>query len=132
MRLLLFLLIGCAAGSASAQTQGQMTATACEGYQKADDELSAMYGAVMAAYAEDTVFTARLREAQRAWLTFRDAHMASRYPHADSHPTAYGSVYPMCRCDELEALTEERTGQLRRWLDYEEGDVCAGSARPLN
>jgi uncharacterized protein YecT (DUF1311 family) len=40
----------------------------------------------------------------------------------------YGSVYPMCANNELEAMTRKRIEELRAWLKgTQEGDVCAGS-----
>jgi uncharacterized protein YecT (DUF1311 family) len=71
------------------------------------------------------VFAARLRAAQRAWLAFRDTHVASLYGVTkDSH----GSSQPMCEALALRDLTRERTQQLRAMLDPEEGDICG--ARP--
>ncbi len=109
------------------QTQGEMNQDACERYKKADARLNQTYQRILTEYRQDKTFTEKLKTAQRAWLAFRDAHLASIYP---ASPTEYGSVNPMCRCVRLEQLTKERTNVLRQWTEgVEEGDVCAGSVK---
>lgn len=111
-----------------AQTQSQMTEQACAEFKKADVELNRVYQQILAAKAGDAVFVKAFREAQRAWITFRAAHLKSIYP--DPFPSkAYGSVNPMCQCGDLRELTAQRGQQLRKlWLEGSvEGNVCAGS-----
>jgi len=92
--------------------------------QRADAELNRIYAKVLALNAQDTVFLERFKAAQRAWLVFRDAQIAARYPSPDD----YGSVLPMCQSVEYEQLTLDRIKQLKAWVGgVEEGDVCAGS-----
>jgi Lysozyme inhibitor LprI len=84
---------------------------------------------ILKEYAKDQQFIAKLKTAQRAWLAFRGAQLEALFPKTDKQ-AEYGSVYPMCRCSELQSLTEERAKQLKRWLDgTKEGNVCAGSVR---
>jgi uncharacterized protein YecT (DUF1311 family) len=112
----------------NAQSQADITACAMKGLNAADRELNAVYQQVLNKYAKDTVFVAKLKAAQKAWLAFRDAELAARFP--DSDKSNYGSVYPMCADNELEAMTRKRTEELRVWLKGAvEGDVCAGSYR---
>ncbi len=118
----------CSAG-ASAQSQADMNSAACGRFRRADDELNRVYQQILREYAEDADFVARLKEAQRAWLAYRDAHVESVFPGEDKR-AVYGSVFPMCHCGEMERLTRERTRVLRRWLTgLPEGDVCAGTIR---
>ena len=93
----------------------------------ADRELNAVYQQVLHEHATDKNFVRKLRTAQRAWLVYRDAELAARYP--DPNPgTAYGSVYPVCAAGLKARLTHARISQLRMWLEgAAEGDVCAGS-----
>lgn len=113
---------------ASPQTQPEMNVAACEKFQKADDELNQTYNQILATYKDDEEFIENLKKAQRAWIVFKNYHVASIFPKIKQG--AYGSVKPMCRCDILTELTTERTKVLRRWLTgVEEGDVCAGSIR---
>jgi uncharacterized protein YecT (DUF1311 family) len=124
------------AGSASlAQTQSDSNQEACSRYKKADAEMNAVYRQVLNTHKKDSLFVAKFKVAQRAWVAFRDAHLESLYPEPNKIHAygAYGSVNPMCRCMVLAELTAERTKQLRQWLTgAEEGDVCAGSVRIKN
>lgn len=108
-----------------AQSQADMTGCAAQSLSAADKELNQVYQQVLKKHAANKVFIAKLKAAQKAWLAFRDAELAARYPEDNSQ---YGSVYPMCANGALETLTRQRTEQLRQWLkDAQEGDVCAGS-----
>jgi uncharacterized protein YecT (DUF1311 family) len=104
-----------------------MNEGACAKFKKADAELNRIYEQVLSGKAADADFVKAFRQAQAAWVTFRDAHVTSIYPDPD--PRAYGSVYSMCRCGVLERMTTERSKELRRlWIDgLDEGDVCLGS-----
>ncbi|ANB17881.1 lysozyme inhibitor LprI family protein [Dokdonella koreensis] len=113
-----------------AQNQVQIDACAASDFAAADRELNAVYARVQRDYAHDAAFLGKLRLAQRAWIAFRDAELAARYPDADP-ATAYGSAYPGCAAGVKAELTRARTTQLERWLDgAAEGEVCAGSVRP--
>jgi uncharacterized protein YecT (DUF1311 family) len=113
----------------SAQTQLEINDAAQKEYAAADAALGRVYTQILTEYRDDAVFVRKLREAERAWLRFRDAQVESLYPQADKR-RAYGTVYPLCRLQALTALTIERTKQLNAWLDgVEETDPCAGSRR---
>lgn len=113
---------------ANRQTPQQLNEEACGKYKEADADMNQAYQQVLKQYQKDALFIPKFRAAQRAWVAFRDAHLAAAYPNAA--PGAYGGVNPMCRCAILTQLTMARTGQLREWLDgTQEGDVCAGSIR---
>ena len=114
---------------ASNQTQSEMNQDACGKYKKADSELNRVYQKIMRDYAGDKNFIQKMKIAQLAWIAFRDAHLDSLYPESDSL-SHYGSVNPMCRCMELELLTQDRINSLREWADgVQEGDVCSGSKK---
>ena len=118
--------------NSSAQTQADMNEAACAKYSKSDAEMNAVYRQVLNKYKSETVFIAKFKAAQRAWIAFRDAHLESLYPEPNKLQ-AYGSVNPVCRCGVLTELTAERTKQLKQWLNgAEEGDVCSGSVRMRN
>jgi uncharacterized protein YecT (DUF1311 family) len=123
------LVIFFAASGLHAQTQGELDEQACGQFHKADVTLNETYSKVLKEYANDQQFIAKLKTAQKAWLAFRDAELEALYPK-DNKQAEYGTVYPMCHCSELQFLTEERTKQLKRWLEGTlEGDVCAGSVK---
>jgi uncharacterized protein YecT (DUF1311 family) len=112
---------------AVAQTQAAMTETACNKLKNAETALKQTYEQVLKAKAADANFVKAFREAQAAWVGFRDAHVHAIYPDPD--PRAYGSANSMCRCSILEEMTSQRSRELRRlWIDgIDEGDVCTGS-----
>jgi len=122
-------LISFAPLAAFAQTQAEMDREACGKYQKADAELNRVYQQVISDYKTQRLFVEKLRSAQRAWVTYRDAQVEALYPAPDPQ-LAYGDVHRMCRCQALTELTIERTEVLREWvMGVEEGDVCSGSIR---
>ncbi|MBS1913949.1 MAG: DUF1311 domain-containing protein [Bacteroidetes bacterium] len=121
----LFLL---ASSALLAQTQATMNEDALAAYHKADKELNDVYQQVTRRYKDDQLFLENLKTAEKAWIAFRDAQLAMKYPLKANEPNPYGSVYPMCANNYLTALTKERTKTLRAWLTgVAEGDVCAGS-----
>lgn len=125
----LFSIIFCLTGIfCFAQTQSEMNAAAAKDYEKADEELNAVYQKILKEYDEDTVFTKNLKIAQRIWVQFRDAETKAMYP--DKEPGYYGTIHPVCLYSYLQDLTAERTEKLKVWLTgIEEGDACSGSVK---
>lgn len=112
-----------------AQTQTEMNESACGQLNAADKTLNETYRNILREHGKDKVFVAKLRDAQRAWVKYRNAHLSSVWPENDK-PLMYGSVYPMCNCDEALELTTERIAHLEKWISPDgEGDACAGSRR---
>lgn len=124
--IVLSLLAALGSTQAMAQTQTGMNADACATERKADAQLNDVYRKVLAEHKGDAAFLAKIRDAQRAWLVFRDAELDAIYPAADKQ-AEYGSAFPMCHCLERTALVEQRIRQLSAWLKPAEGDVCRGS-----
>ena len=111
-----------------AQTQANLNDTACREYKQSDAELNRVYRQIQSEYRTDKIFLKKLQLAQRAWLAYRDAQLTALFPSEE--PGTYGSVYPICRCVELNELTNKRTEEWKRWLaGTSEGDVCAGSLK---
>ena len=100
---------------ANAQAQVEMTYCAEQDWMTADTALNDAYRAAMAAMkrvdagleAKDRGAVVNLRDAQRAWITFRDAACA-----AEAYPMHGGSAEPMviyaCRA----RLTDQRAADL--------------------
>lgn len=100
---------------ATAQAQVEMTYCAEQDWMTADAALNDAYQAAMAAMkrvdaglaAKDRGAVVNLRDAQRAWITFRDAACA-----AEGYPMHGGSAEPMviyaCRA----RLTDQRATDL--------------------
>ncbi len=115
-----------------AQTQLELNRQSCAEYDKADTELNRIYQMVLREYKSDGLFVERIKQAQRAWIVYRDAHLESLFPLKpnDNPAQKYGSVYPVCRCNALARITRQRTTELKEWINgVEEGDVCAGSIK---
>lgn len=111
-----------------ARTQLELNDCAFGEFQQADNELNAVYQKILKEYANDPIFIEKLKKAQLAWLKFRDAEMAAIFP--EEKPTYYGSAHPMCHSSWMTQLTQQRTKELRRWLNGRiEGDICAGSIK---
>lgn len=87
------------------QSQAEMNEEADASYRKADAALNASYKKLTAKLDAEGV--KKLREAQRAWIAFRDAEA-----EAVSDDYRGGSMRPMIHSGILERLTRERTVQL--------------------
>lgn len=114
--------------AAMAETQADMHDQACAEFKKADESLNKTYKKILADYKDEKAFLEKLKKAQRAWLAYRDAHLEAIYPEEDK--TYYGSVFGMCACTDKKELTEQRTNELKKWIDgVMEGEVCRGSIK---
>ena len=101
-------------------SQLEMNACAALDFERADAELNRVWREAVAAaraadaeidrnYDQRPTSEAKLREAQRAWIAYRDAHCTVvRYAEARG-----GSMEPMTYDACRTTLTEERTAQLR-------------------
>jgi uncharacterized protein YecT (DUF1311 family) len=113
---------------ASAQTQGEMNQDAASEFKAVDEELNTIYQKILEDYADDDVFLANLKEAQRCWITFRDAQLKMKYP--DREPGYYGSIQPVCEMSYLTELTQDRIKTLNVWIEgVEEGNLCGGTVK---
>ena len=111
---------------AQAQTQGDLNAQTEAEWRAADKQLNSIYQQIIAQNADDEVFLASLKEAQRCWIAFRDAQLKMKYP--DREQGYYGSVLPSCEMMYLTELTKDRIKALQVWIDgVEEGNICAGT-----
>ena len=127
IKILALCLLG-AAHIARSQTQGDLNTQTEAEWRAADKQLNSIYQQIATENAEDKVFLAGLKEAQRCWLAFRDAQLKMKYP--DREPGYYGSVLPSCQAMYLTELTRERVKALQVWIDgVEEGNICAGTAK---
>ncbi|WP_249126422.1 lysozyme inhibitor LprI family protein [Aeromonas popoffii] len=91
-------------------TQAAMNICAMQDYTKADAELNAAYKKLVAALDKEQL--GRLKTAQRAWITFRDAQC--RY---EAGVYEGGSIAPLVHSSCLTKLTEQRTKDLIAQLD---------------
>ncbi len=113
---------------AQSQTQGEMNAEAAAEFNGTDKQLNSVYQKILSDYADDDVFIASLKEAQRSWIAFRDAQLKMKYPERE--PGYYGSILPSCEMMYLTELTQDRIKALQVWIDgVQEGDMCSGTVK---
>lgn len=106
--------------------QNQMEMNVCAGldFERADAELNAAWRVAIAdaraadaeldrRYDQRPTTEAKLREAQRAWLVFRDAHCTVQGYDEARGGSMEPMVYGACRA----RLTRERTAQLAQVAD---------------
>lgn len=107
-----------AAGCDDATDQATLNACAARHQQEADAELNRVYGEIVRRLGGDSGTLDRLRDAQRAWIGFRDAECAFA-----SSGAAGGSAFPMVMAGCMAGMTEARTEELEEYLHCEEGDL---------
>jgi uncharacterized protein YecT (DUF1311 family) len=103
----------------NARDQASMNRCAEDDYREADRELNAAFGRLMGEL-RDTGLRNRLRQAQRAWIQYRDRKC--RFETAgEEGGSIHPLVYDMC----LTRLTRARTRELNDRLDcWRHGDRC--------
>lgn len=96
--------------------QSTMNQCAEQNFKAADARLNSTYRALTQQLDTDSL--ERLKQAQRAWISFRDALCAFK-----SEPLRDGSIYPMVLSSCLEKTTDAQTSILKKHLSCAEGDV---------
>ena len=95
--------------------------------ERAEADMKATLASIERRRASEADLIAALRRSQEQWVAFRDAELEALFPEPDKQ-VAYGSMYGMCRSNQRRRLTEERTAQLRLWLNGDpEAQGCSGS-----
>jgi uncharacterized protein YecT (DUF1311 family) len=95
---------------ANAQSQSQMNLEEYARFEKADANLNKVYALLLAKL--DVEGKAKLRAAQRAWVTFRDAQA-----ELEADLMRGGSAAPLLRAGSLRENTERRIADLKRMLE---------------
>ena len=107
-------------GSAVAQSQMELNAQAGSALQKSDAQLNAVYNKLRAKISD--AGKKSLHTAQQPWLRFRDQEC-----EVETMGTVGGSIHSMMVAMCLTRLTDQRTKDLDRLLNCQEGDLsCAG------
>jgi len=89
--------------------------------ERADTEMKEAYGALVAKLPHQAAES--LRKAQKLWLEFREAHVATLYG-APNPFKVYGPAYPTCLSIARRQLTLARTKELKRLLQPDPDDLC--------
>jgi len=90
----------------NAMSQSEMNICADQDYRATDAKLNAAYAKLLAVTGDEG-FKAKLKIAQRAWISFRDSECT--YETADNEG---GSIHPLVYAGCLTRLTKERTKAL--------------------
>ena len=104
---------------ADPQTQTDMNICAGQEFGKADAALNLAYNAVLDRLSADR--RTSLREAQRAWLVYRDKECAF-----ETGGSIGGSIHPWVEAQCRTELTKQQTARLNALLHCQEGDVSCG------
>ncbi len=89
----------------------------------AEAEMGAALDSLLAAAAGREEAEAKLKIAQAAWVKYRDAQLAARWPIADR--ASYGNACHGCFTRERARLTKLRVAELRAMSNPVAGDACA-------
>lgn len=101
-----------------AGTQQEMNVCALEAFEEADRKLNDTYQALIRKERGKPVHVAKLREAQKAWIAFRDAEIAANFACEENDLRyCFGSMYGMSLNYFKKKLTDERRIRLQQILD---------------
>ncbi len=100
----------------AANTQTAMTKCASEEAKRVDGQLNSIYQRVLRAADGDALAVTKIRTAERAWLSYRDAYIEAMYPAKDKQVT-YGSKFPMDADLLYAALTKTQVEALKKLLE---------------
>jgi uncharacterized protein YecT (DUF1311 family) len=114
----IFTAIAAIPAPAIAQSQREMNAKAGEELGKTDAELNKLYQRVLQQRKGEPDFAEALKESQRAWIKYVDAHMKMLFfvKEGENPREVYGSVYPLEFAEAKTTLIKTRIGQLKDLL----------------
>lgn len=114
-------------GSGGHETQAEMNQCAIDEFRNADKRLNETYKELLDKLRNNKTALSKVIAAERAWIAFRDADLAARWPLAPGeNPQVLGSVHPFCFYEALTEMTNRRTDELRYLSFPLGGDVCGG------
>ena len=90
------------------------TRNSCNDYLKLKKEIDDVTKKITDEHARDNAFISKFRKAQFAWEASRDAQLDMLF--SSENKGVYGASYPICRCNALIELTNERLDYLIRWV----------------
>jgi uncharacterized protein YecT (DUF1311 family) len=107
----------------NAVTQQEINRCAATDANNAEAEMNKVLEAFTSRHKKDAVFVQRVREAQQAWLRYRDAQLSAQFATAPGESTQvhYGSMYSMCYSNAKAELTRQRTEQLKEMVKSGKG-----------
>jgi len=111
-----------------AMTDPAMQHCASENARDADEAMNVAFQQLLKR-APDAAARKKLQTAQTAWMAYRKAELAAKYPadNAWLGERKYGTVWEMCSELDYVEMTRTRIAELNRLLTVREGEVCAGA-----
>jgi uncharacterized protein YecT (DUF1311 family) len=103
--------------SGKANTQSEMTACASDEAARVDAKLYTTYRALLAKVASQPEALVKIKAAEGAWITYRDAYIEATYPAKDK-ATEYGSIYPLEVALLRAKLTQRQLAALEDMLQH--------------
>lgn len=94
-------------------SDGDSTAELQDAEAEMESVLQSIFVRCLADPAEHSEQAYKLSKAQKAWVAYRDAHIAAIYPEGGEH----GPVAELRKASILADLTRERTRQMREWWE---------------
>lgn len=114
-----------------AKTQAAMNVCASDEAARADTELNEVYHKLLSQAGGQEDAVAKIKAAERAWVTYRDAYIDAMYP-AKNKQAEYGSIYPM-EADLVRAkLTQRQVTALKEMLQQYSGDEHSGATETVD
>jgi uncharacterized protein YecT (DUF1311 family) len=98
-----------------ANTQAAMNRCAGAEATRLNAELNSIYQQLLEAAKGDPLAIAKIKDAEQAWITYRNAYMEALFPAEDKQHN-YGSMYPMNADLALADLTRAQVGALKTML----------------
>ena len=105
--------------------QMELGICADQDFKAADKALNAAYQEIVKRPADNADAHKQLVAAQKAWIGFRDAECD--FPAVNS---VQGSIYPMLVSECRTAMTNKRLGELKVYLNCDEGDTLCPVPAP--
>jgi uncharacterized protein YecT (DUF1311 family) len=98
-----------------AKIPSEMNACAHEEAVRVDAKLDAVYAKLLSQAEGDPVGLAKIKNAEKDWIVYRDAYISAMFPAAHKI-TEYGAMYPM-KADLLRAkMTHQQIAALNQLL----------------
>jgi uncharacterized protein YecT (DUF1311 family) len=103
-----------------AHSQAEINSCANDEDARADSELNDVYRHLLSVAEKEPRATAKVKDAERVWIQYRDAYLEAMFP-AEDKLAYYGSKYPGDFNIVRASLTREQTKKLRELIKQYEG-----------
>lgn len=108
------------------ESQREMNQDAGQKLAESEKSLQKTYDAILSSYSGSPDTIIAIRNAQRAWMTWRDAEINAIWPETAQQGSVYGMIISLQKAE----MAANREKQLKTWLEgFEEGDLGAGARR---